>query len=153
METRVSGQQNRRFPTSTVPFTLFRSNRSRRQRKWGELQLDPIHRTFHQLRVSHKCHQTKNHLESQSLKTCCKLFLTQYEFIELAFETNMHSSIKDIFKSYRAITQGQYSESLKYVLEHYRDKKLETILEEEITTADLPIIRALPSIEIEEPSP
>ena len=79
--------------------------------------------------------------------------MTQYEFIELAFETNMHSSIKDIFKSYRAITQGQYSESLKYVLEHYRDKKLETILDEEITTADLPIIRALPNIEIDEPSP
>lgn len=65
----------------------------------------------------------------------------------------MHSAIKDIFKSYRAITQGQYSESLKYVLEHYRDKKLETILDEEITTADLPIIRALPNIEIDEPSP
>lgn len=71
----------------------------------------------------------------------------------MAFETNMHSSIKDIFKSYRAITQGQYSESLKYVLEHYRDKKLETILDEEITTADLPLIRSLPSIEIDEPSP
>jgi hypothetical protein len=65
----------------------------------------------------------------------------------------MHSSIKDIFKSYRAITQGQYSESLKYVLEHYRDKKLEAILDEEITIADLPIIRALPNIEIDEPSP
>lgn len=47
----------------------------------------------------------------------------------MAFETNMHSAIKDIFKSYRAITQGQYSESLKYVLEHYRDKKLEAILD------------------------
>lgn len=61
----------------------------------------------------------------------------------------MHSAIKDIFKSYRAITQGQYSESLKYVLEHYRDKKLETILEEEITSADLALIRDLPNIEID----
>lgn len=65
----------------------------------------------------------------------------------------MHSAIKDIFKSYRAITQGQYSESLKDVLEHYRDRKLETILDDEdISTAELPMIRALPNIEIDDPS-
>ena len=58
----------------------------------------------------------------------------------------MHSSVKDIFKSYRAVTQGQYSESLKSVLEHYRDKKLENILEEEIKGDDLALIRALPNI-------
>ncbi len=69
-------------------------------------------------------------MELESLEVSSKSSITQYEFIELAFETNMHSAIKDIFKSYRAITQGQYSESLKYVLEHYRDKKLETILDE-----------------------
>ena len=68
-------------------------------------------------------------MESLTRKISSKSFSTQYEFIELAFETNMHSAIKDIFKSYRAITQGQYSESLKYVLEHYRDKKLEAILD------------------------
>lgn len=65
----------------------------------------------------------------------------------------MHSAIKDIFKSYRAITQGQYSESLKCVLEHYRDQKLETILETEINSADIALIRALPNIETEDPSP
>jgi hypothetical protein len=65
----------------------------------------------------------------------------------------MHSAIKDIFKSYRSITQGQYSESLKCVLEHYRDQKLETILENDINSDDISIIRALPNIEIEEPSP
>lgn len=58
----------------------------------------------------------------------------------------MHSAIKDIFKSYRSITQGQYSESLKCVLEHYRDQKLETILENDINSDDISIIRALPNI-------
>lgn len=47
-----------------------------------------------------------------------------YEFIELAFDNNKHASIKDVLKSYRSLTQGQYSESLKDVLEHYRDRKL-----------------------------
>ena len=70
----------------------------------------------------------------------------------MAFETNNHLYVKDIFKSYRAITQGQYSESLQCVLEHYRDNKLETILEEEITTEDLPLIRNLGNIESEDPS-
>ena len=48
-------------------------------------------------------------MELESLKISCTSAFIQYEFINLAFETNMHSSIKDIFKSYRAITQGQYS--------------------------------------------
>ena len=77
----------------------------------------------------------------------------QYEFIELAFETNMQSSIKDVFKSYRAVTQGQYSESLKDVLEHFRDRKLEVILDEEIREEDIPLIRGLLNIEVEDPSP
>jgi translation initiation factor 3 subunit A len=64
----------------------------------------------------------------------------------------MHHSIKDIFKSYRAITQGQYSESLKCVLEYYRDEKLESILDEEIPKESLEVIRALPNIETESPS-
>ncbi len=91
-------------------------------------------------------------MEPQSWKTSRKTILIQYEFIELAFETNMHSAIKDVFKSYRAITQGQYSESLKCVLEHYRDAKLEVILDEEILSKDLPLIRALPNIENDDPS-
>lgn len=65
----------------------------------------------------------------------------------------MHASVKDIFKSYRAITQGQYSESLQCVLEYYRDNKLETILDEEFKEGDLEIIKALPNIESEDPSP
>ena len=72
----------------------------------------------------------------------------QYEFIELAFETNMQASIKDVFKSYRAVTQGQYSESLKDVLEHFRDRKLEVILDEDIREEDIPLIRTLPNIEV-----
>lgn len=55
-----------------------------------------------------------------------------YEFIELAFDNNKHSSIKDVLKSYRSLTQGQHFESLKDVLEHYRDRKLQAILEEDI---------------------
>ena len=64
----------------------------------------------------------------------------------------MHSYVKDIFKSYRAITQGQYSESLQCVLDYYRDEKLEVILEEDIKKDELEMIRALPNIENEEPS-
>lgn len=30
------------------------------------------------------------------------------KFIDLAFETNMHSYIKEVLKSYRAITQNQH---------------------------------------------
>lgn len=32
-----------------------------------------------------------------------------YEFIDLAFHNNKHSSIKDVLKAYRSLTQGQYS--------------------------------------------
>ena len=66
----------------------------------------------------------KSHGQSISKNLPYFYHLTQYEFIELAFDNNKHSSIKDILKSYRSLTQGQYSESLKDVLEHYRDRKL-----------------------------
>jgi hypothetical protein len=39
-----------------------------------------------------------------------------YEFIDLAFNNNKHSSIKDVLKAYRSLTQSQYPESLKDVL-------------------------------------
>ena len=74
------------------------------------------------------------------------------KFIDLAFETNMHSYIKEVLKSYRAITQNQHPESLKGVLEYYRDKKLEEILEDETLASQLPFIRDMPDIETDEAS-
>lgn len=49
-------------------------------------------------------------------------------FLDLAFLTEKHSKIKEVLKYYRAVTQNQHPDSLKSILESYRDSKLQQIL-------------------------
>lgn len=73
-------------------------------------------------------------------------------FLDLAFVTNKNSKIKDVLKSYRNITQNQHPDSLKSILEYYRDDKLQHILEEGIEEDSLDYIRSMRSIESDEAS-
>ena len=73
-------------------------------------------------------------------------------FLDLAFETNKHSKIKDVFRSYTAITQNQHPDSLKSILEYYRDNKLQQILDEQIPEDSDDYIRTMRSIESDEAS-
>lgn len=68
--------------------------------------------------------------------------------MDLAFETEKHASIKEVLKHYRSITQSQYPDSLKHILEYYRDTKLQSILDDNISTdLDMDFVRNMNNIE------
>lgn len=73
-------------------------------------------------------------------------------FLDLAFQTEKHSKIKEVLKSYRAVTQNQHPDSLKTILEYYRDNKLQQILDEEIPKESTDSIRDMKSVEDDESS-
>jgi hypothetical protein len=70
----------------------------------------------------------------------------------LAFETKKHSKIKEVLKNYRSVTQNQHPDSLKSILEYYRDNKLQKILDEQIPRDCLEFMREMRSIEDDEAS-
>jgi len=53
-----------------------------------------------------------------------------YQFLDLSFQLRKQHLIKEVLKAYRMLTQLQYTDSLKTVLEYYRNKRLEVILKE-----------------------
>lgn len=63
-------------------------------------------------------------------KLMVSVWFTQELFLDLAFQTEKHSKIKEVLKSYRGVTQNQHPDSLKTILEYYRDNKLQQILDE-----------------------
>lgn len=73
-------------------------------------------------------------------------------FLDLAFKTEKHANIKEVLKHYRSITQSQHPDSLRHILEYYRDSKLEVILEDSIKDDDLEFVRSMPNIEEDEAS-
>lgn len=78
--------------------------------------------------------------------------LTQELFLDLAFETEKHANIKEVLKHYRSITQNHHTDSLKHILEYFRDVKLQGIIDENLPGDILEFVRNMTNIEEDEAS-
>ena len=66
--------------------------------------------------------------------------------MDLAFETEKHASIKEVLKHYRSITQNHHTDSLKHILEYFRDVKLQGIIDENLPGDILEFVRNMTNI-------